>query len=186
LKQSKTGGESTFIDGFQIASELKKIDPDAFKILSQVKVTFWKNDSHRQYYFRRETFQVDDQNNLISIYYSPPFEGPLKIENHLVEPFYEAFQKYSKVISFIFKIIFEMLNDKKNIFEYKMKPGEMVVFNNRRILHGRNSFGANEERVLEGCYFDSDEFCNKYLTLKRKLKKDGVLRPCGSYSHIGE
>jgi gamma-butyrobetaine dioxygenase len=102
LKQSKTGGESTFIDGFQIALELKKIDPDAFKILSQVKVTFWKNDSHRQYYFRRETFQVDDQNNLISIYYSPPFEGPLKIEDHLVEPFYEAFQKYSKVISFIF------------------------------------------------------------------------------------
>ena len=164
---------------------MAKEDPESFEVLTKVKVTFYKNDKHRQYYFRRPTFILNDNDELTSIYYSPPFEGALKAEEDLIEPFYKAFQKFAKVrIIQINHNLSKMVNDKTNQIEFKLNPGEMVVFNNRRILHGRNEFSSNQERILEGCYFDSDEFCNKYSMLNKKLGKNGILKPCGSFSHI--
>eukprot|EP01080_Neovahlkampfia_damariscottae_P002374 gene2374-2839_t len=158
MKQSMDGGESTFVDAYNLAMKLKQEDPESFDVLSKVKVTFSKNDSHRQYYFRRPTFVLNEYDELISIYYSPPFEGPLKADEDLIEPFYKAYQKYAKVRFFKDIDLLKMVNEKKNQVEFKLNQGEIVVFNNRRVLHGRNEFSSTQERILEGCYFDTDEF----------------------------
>jgi alpha-ketoglutarate-dependent taurine dioxygenase len=38
------------------------------------------------------------------------------------------------------------------LIEYRAEPGEIAVFNNRRMLHGRSGFEGGERHLLEGCY----------------------------------
>ncbi len=57
--------------------------------------------------------------------------------------------------------------------EYRLKPGEILCFNNRRILHGRKGFiSMNGSRHFQGCYINTDEFKSKLraLIVKDKLK----------------
>jgi len=72
--------------------------------------------------------------------------------------------------------------------EFKLAPGTLVSFNQRRLLHGRNAFlstpsseetqatgtaGDNQgggaasryERWFEGCYVSMDEYLNRFRTL---------------------
>jgi hypothetical protein len=60
-------------------------------------------------------------------------------------------------------------------WERKLLPGEMLVFNNRRMLHGRRKFstveGASIEesrRHLVGCYTNIDDTLNLYRLLLRE------------------
>ncbi len=40
--------------------------------------------------------------------------------------------------------------------EITLQPGELVAFDNRRVLHGRRAFHSTERRHLQGCYIDID------------------------------
>ena len=47
----------------------------------------------------------------------------------------------------------------------------MLVFNNRRMLHGRGAFSGADGgggRWLRGCYVSIDEFANRYNLLERR------------------
>ena len=57
------------------------------------------------------------------------------------------------------------------IIRHLLRPGEIVFFDNNRVLHGRDAFTEKEGggRVLEGMYFDWDPFVSKIKVLNRKL-----------------
>ncbi|NDH87932.1 MAG: gamma-butyrobetaine,2-oxoglutarate dioxygenase, partial [Actinobacteria bacterium] len=40
--------------------------------------------------------------------------------------------------------------------ELTLRPGELVAFDNRRVLHGRRAFRSSARRHLQGCYIDID------------------------------
>ena len=52
-----------------------------------------------------------------------------------------------------------MLNDSANIIWNKSQPGDILCFDNRRVLHGRSGFEltGGEERKLLGTYLRWDE-----------------------------
>ena len=54
------------------------------------------------------------------------------------------------------------------------KTGEMVTFNNLRVLHGRTAFGRDlkGERLVQGAYLDWDEVRSRIRVLKAKLTTD--------------
>ena len=55
-------------------------------------------------------------------------------------------------------------------FSFHLAAGDLVAFNNRRILHGRTSFDQTRvSRHLEGCYVDIDEAMAIYDSLNNKL-----------------
>ena len=55
-----------------------------------------------------------------------------------------------------------------NIIEFKLLPGDLLMMDNYRLLHGRTSFNANEgNRFLQGCYIDYDSTEGKIKHLKR-------------------
>ena len=64
-----------------------------------------------------------------------------------------------------------LMRDPANTFEYKMTPGDMVTFNNQRVLHGRTGFTVTEEgsRFLVGMYMDWDIMYSRLRTLARKF-----------------
>lgn len=57
------------------------------------------------------------------------------------------------------------IND--DVLKYQMSPGDVICFNNKRLLHGRAAFDATTtSRWLEGCYMDFDELKSKYRVVK--------------------
>ena len=54
------------------------------------------------------------------------------------------------------------------IFDYR--PGDLVAFDNRRVLHGRNGYDAlGGERFIEGIYSDRDDLLSAIRTTRRHL-----------------
>jgi len=61
-----------------------------------------------------------------------------------------------------------MIHESEGIYERMMKPGECVIFDNRRVLHARKAFevgDAGKERWLRGAYIDRDPYMSKMRVL---------------------
>ena len=50
----------------------------------------------------------------------------------------------------------DLLDRGELAIEITLQPGELVAFDNRRVLHGRRAFRSTERRHLQGCYIDID------------------------------
>ena len=61
------------------------------------------------------------------------------------------------------------------VYETRMTPGDLVVFNNRRVLHGRTKFDPTTgERHLRGSYIDLDAFRDRWRVLAHRFHGGGV------------
>ena len=52
---------------------------------------------------------------------------------------------------------------------YPFEPGDLVGFDNRRILHGRDAFESGGQRHLRGMYIDQDEIRSTGRVISRRL-----------------
>lgn len=60
----------------------------------------------------------------------------------------------------------------KNTLTFKLKEGEVLCMNNRRLLHGRTGLQGETEtkkRYIHGCYFDWDGLFTHMRPIKRRL-----------------
>ena len=65
--------------------------------------------------------------------------------------------------------------DPADTIEFKLEAGEMVVFDNRRILHGRKQFNpATGHRLLRGFYIDRGEIDSRIRKLARRTQSGAV------------
>uniref|UniRef100_A0A803XWL5 Gamma-butyrobetaine hydroxylase 1 n=1 Tax=Meleagris gallopavo TaxID=9103 RepID=A0A803XWL5_MELGA len=81
-----------------------------------------------------------------------------------VRPFYAALKEFN-----------DLLNSTEHKFTFKLKPGDIVTFDNWRVLHGRSSYQSGSEvtRHLEGAYADWDVVMSRLRLLrKRVLNRD--------------
>ena len=72
----------------------------------------------------------------------------------------------------IYKAYYELVHamyNKENLVTYKQKQGDMVTFNNKRVLHGRAAYRITSVRHLSGCYFDWDEIYSAIQIYRRNL-----------------
>ena len=52
----------------------------------------------------------------------------------------------------------------------KLLPGDLLMMDNYRLLHGRTKYDASEgNRFLQGCYIDYDSTEGRLKHLKRKF-----------------
>ena len=61
----------------------------------------------------------------------------------------------------------ELAHSNEFMYKTRLKPGEMIAFSNRRILHGRSEIvsSKNSSRWLQGAYVDLDEVYSKQRCL---------------------
>lgn len=158
LKNSVKGGASYFTDSFKAVDILRKSHPEDYEVLSTIPLTYhYINDNHYMH-FNRPVITYDKYNDTMVTNYSPPFQGPAEIEDvETEEKVYKAFRKFT-----------EYVEDPKLRFEYLLKPGDLVIFANRRVLHARHAFDASSgDRHLKGAYIDMCEFKDKFRVLKK-------------------
>ena len=63
----------------------------------------------------------------------------------------------------------QLAADSRFQISYPFAPGDMVGFDNRRILHGRDAFESGGARHLRGVYIDHDEIRSATRVANRRL-----------------
>ncbi len=153
------GGSSTLVDGLAVTEELKKEHPRFFQILTEIKVRFQFVDDNVVLEDWAEMIELDENKRLKQVRFSPRLDFVPLMEKEKLELYYAARNKIS-----------EMYNSKKFRIEFKLKPGDLIMIDNYRLLHGRTEYNANEgNRFLQGCYIDYDSTEGKLKHLKRKF-----------------
>ena len=153
------GGLSTLVDGLAVTEELKKEHPSFFQILTEIKVRFQFVDDNVVLEDWAEMIQLDENKRLNQVRFSPRLDFVPLMDKEKLELYYAARNKIS-----------EMYNSKKFRIEFKLKPGDLLMMDNYRLLHGRTEYNANEgNRFLQGFYIDYDSTEGKLKHLKRKF-----------------
>ncbi|MBL4740282.1 MAG: TauD/TfdA family dioxygenase [Sneathiella sp.] len=160
LKSEATGGESTLVDGFAVAEILRLENPEAFELLKSQAIPFRFHDEEWDLSHEAPTIGCNASGDYTDIRYHAALTAPLQIPSDNVLPFYQAYRALTNII-----------RAPENILELKLMPGDVMVFNNKRVLHGRAAFDPTSgDRRLEGCYVDNDAILSKRRVLRRKLQ----------------
>ena len=151
------GGESFYVDSFACINEFRKRYPEEFKILTTVEVTF--RDLQDDWHLVSTHPIIELNPNGIDIFRindSPAardFYDWIPTEFETRENWYKSYNLYRKFIE-----------DPSRRFEFKMKPGDLTIFDNWRVYHARNKF-IGDERHMEGCYMEWSHVRSKLLKL---------------------
>ena len=158
------GGQNQFVDSFTVAKIIEEKYPEAFKVLTQVNVANKDvgNEDGREFnkLYSRPIFQRDSNGQVCSTHFNNQMrDSILRLPLEQIRPLYEAMSVFSKVCY-----------SPENVVERKLETGDCVVFDNRRVMHGRTGYttSAGFERHLQGIYMDWDEVWSKIRVLNNK------------------
>ena len=157
LTNRTSGGHSTLVDGLTVAEALRARDPEAYRILSQTPVRFVYTYNRTELVDYAPILEHDAGAQLIGMRFSPKLDFvPL-----LPQPELEAFYRARRLLD-------RMLRDPEFSIKFLLQDGDLMMFDNRRVLHGRTGFDPQEGlRHLQGCYIDIDGPRSLYRVLSR-------------------
>ena len=159
IENEVSGGFSTLVDGFKVASHLKKIAPDYFRILTKVKVKFKFTDKDVVLENKGSLIELDENEKLKQVRFSTRLDFVPILKKEELELYYKARKKISN-----------LYNSNEFKIEFKLVPGDLLMMDNHRLLHGRTAYDPNEgKRFLQGCYIDYDRSEGKLRHLKRNF-----------------
>ena len=159
IENKVSGGLSTLVDGYTVTEKLKKNFSDYYKILTEIKVRYQFIDKNIILEDWAEMIQLDENKKFKQVRFSPRLDFVPLMEKEKLELYYSARNKIS-----------ELYNSDDYRIEFKLTPGDLLMMDNYRLLHGRTSYDANEgERFLQGCYIDYDSTEGKLKHLQRKF-----------------
>ena len=159
IENKVNGGLSTLVDGYTVSNKLQKDFPDYYQILTEVKVRFQFVDENVILEDWAEMIKLDENKNFKQVRFSPRLDFVPLLEKEKLELYYSARKKIS-----------EFYNSNNYKIKFKLSPGDLLMMDNYRLLHGRTSYDSNEgNRFLQGCYIDYDSTEGKLKHLKRKF-----------------
>uniref|UniRef100_A0A1Q3G1R0 Trimethyllysine dioxygenase, mitochondrial n=1 Tax=Culex tarsalis TaxID=7177 RepID=A0A1Q3G1R0_CULTA len=149
-----TGGETILIDGFKAAEQYKLKNPDAYERLTKVPLTS-EYIEHGQYHV--DTNPVLKTNILTG-----------ELEQIRINTYDRAIMKTIPQLQMPqfyadYKGLIAELNDPTYAWQFSLRPGTVMLFNNWRLLHGRMAYTG--KRVMTGCYVARTDYQSVARTL---------------------
>ena len=159
LINSAKGGDSSAVDGFAVADYLKKNEKEIFDTLTSIPLKFrdqdYTQESIRSFYGSAISLTKDGDYN--DIRFSVATMDTLDCHPDIMDKVYKAHHRFGN-----------LLHDNKFQIKFRLEPGDIFSFNNRRALHGRTAFDPNSgRRHLQGYYMDRDEIIGRLNFLKK-------------------
>jgi Taurine catabolism dioxygenase TauD, TfdA family len=180
------GGASLLIDVMAAAYKLCELAPHLYQVLLTCEATFLKQRDKADMVYRRPHIEQDSQGCIVAVHYSPPFMGPVCLPADQMEDYFVAIGALERMLDTslpkdqymlpIDPTIERALIDYAHMYtwEQQLNRGDMLIFNNQRLLHGRRAFELmksaqeGDGRHLMGCYTDMDDTWSQYRVLRRQ------------------
>jgi alpha-ketoglutarate-dependent taurine dioxygenase len=157
LIASPDGGESLFGDGFAIAEQLREAAPAAFDRLAHTPVPFLYRSKDAELYAERPLIQLSCAGDVSAVHYNSRSIAPLRLGARDARAFYSAYRQFAA-----------LLRNPEFHLKFRLRDGDLVVFDNQRTLHGRTAFSsARHARHFRGCYLTRDSVYSEAALLRR-------------------
>ncbi|KAI0276968.1 hypothetical protein BGY98DRAFT_982917 [Russula aff. rugulosa BPL654] len=172
LRNRVHGGTSLFVDAFAAAETLRVSHPSDFTRLVTTPVPFQYINDARHLHYARPTITLDSAGG---IDLDPPFQAPLPLNTP--HEFYDALARFATLVE-----------APTAVYAHQLRESEAVVFDNRRVLHGRTAFegrmlesmgdhreaGGEPSRWLKGCYFEVDAMASRGRVLRDRAARGEI------------
>lgn len=178
IANDQTGaGSSIFVDGFEIAEMLRVHDVDGFNALC-----------HNNQVFRRHyaddvdliaefpLLSVDEFGHLCGLRINDRVAAPLSIPPSQVEAWYRGLQ-----------YLLQLSEDPRYMLHRTLQPGDIAVFDNHRVLHGRSNLTVDGQRWLQWLQLERGDFHSSLRILADRLgeARDATPLMRGAYGATG-
>lgn len=153
-------GLSTMADGYAVSDFLRREEPEHHDALSTLRWTFFNRSPDHDHRWSGPIIDAGGPGTPLTLRAFHPVRGFPDMEPEDMPRAYAALRRFSEVAG---SDEFQM--------RYAFRPGDLVIFDNRRVLHGRTSIdAAGGRRVLHGTYIDHDEIHSRLRVLHRRLR----------------
>ena len=153
LQFDGSGGDSTLVDGFNVADQIRRTDPLAFQTLSSVKVPAQYLGDGVHLRAEHSVIALDHNGDFSQIAYNNYDRAPFRLPTPRMNGFYRALNLFNRSI-----------NDPSNEITLRLLPGTALLFDNWRTLHGRRAYQGF--RRLCGAYLNKEDFDSKLRVLR--------------------
>lgn len=144
IRPADEGGGSMFCDGFNAAEQLRDQQPLDFEILTSTPAQFRFTTDEEDLRASVPVIELDSAGEVKRVTINNRSMEPQPCSSD-VDAFYRAYARFAVLLA-----------APENVIELTLKAGEVVGFDNRRVLHGRRGFSSDPNRHLQGCYVDID------------------------------
>ena len=158
LDSSTEGGETILQDGFMAAKVLHDENRDHFLMLSQHRLNFRFRDATADLQSRVPLIEVNDLGEVVKVRFNNRSIDTIKLPPDLIQRFYPAYRHFA-----------EILEREELQLVFKLQPGELMLFDNTRVLHARKAYSAAGTRHLQGAYSDLDGLYSSLRILEARL-----------------
>jgi alpha-ketoglutarate-dependent taurine dioxygenase len=158
------GGSSILVDGFKIADDLRRDEPEFFELLTAVSIPYVRyrpgsvtqgEDVNMIAYAPVITINRSDQ--ITGIRFHERSTGVFDLDPAVVDHYYLAFRAFASRV-----------RSADNQFVRRLGDGQAIVFDNQRILHGRTGYESDSagRRHMRLCTVDRDQVHSRLRRLK--------------------
>ena len=152
-------GSTTLVDGFDAAEQLRLADPASFTRLATNTVTFHRRHGTEVHFETTSTvFTLDDGDRLAAVRFNPRCLAPLDLRANDVDGMLESLGAFAAIVE-----------SPANQLTIHLEPGDVLAFDNHRMMHGRTAFDAKAVRHLRSCNVDRDAVHSTYRVLAQRF-----------------
>ena len=148
LQAAPEGGESLLVDGFAIAAELAGAEPEIFSTLASVPVPGRYIESGVHLRAERPLLRSNARGVLDQVSFNNYDRAPFLLTPELEVRFHRAYGRFA-----------DLACDPARRVAVGLTPGDILVFDNWRTLHGRNAFTGPRHYV--GAYLNHEDLESK-------------------------
>jgi gamma-butyrobetaine dioxygenase len=157
LANRSRGGLSTLVDGLAVSQALAAADPAGFRLLSTLSVGFRYADAATALADTAPVIEHRADGSFAGLRFSPRLDRTPLLAPDELDRYYAARRRLDR-----------MLRSPEFETRFLLGCGDLAMFDNRRLLHGRTGFDPRDGlRHLEGCYIDIDGPLSLYRVLRR-------------------
>jgi len=158
LVNDAEGGDSTLTDGFRVAEELRRTAPAEFDALTRVRPDFTYVDEDTILENSGPLIELDPRGRVRQVRMSNRTDAVAPEDPELLEHYYRARRHLT-----------DLVNDPACQLRFKLEPGDLLIMDNHRLLHGRTGYRPGTgHRHMRQCYMDRDSVGSRRKVLARR------------------
>jgi gamma-butyrobetaine dioxygenase len=153
LTSSASGGDTVLADGFRA---VERLGPDRVATLARTPIRYGYRDEVAELAAEVPVIELDARGRPVALSVNNRSKGVPTGAPEAVAEWYAAY----------FELL-DLLDSPDARVAFRLEPGDVLVFDNLRVLHGRTAFSAAGARRLQGCYADMDGLRSTLAVLER-------------------
>jgi len=165
LENSVDGGDSMVVDGFQVARRLRDENARAFDLLSRHCARFeYAGSAGVRLRAKKPIIELSPDGEMIAIRFNNRSAAPVvDVPYDDMPDFYAAYRRFAEIVE-----------DPSMEVTFKLRPGELFIVDNTRVLHARKAFSGSGKRWLQGCYPDRDGLLSTLAAIEEEELREAA------------